>query len=435
MGNANLARIAAYGILIVSWATGARAGEWAAHDVRQLNGTAPDIQIPAKLQIVTESWNRVVAVPSLVYMPENDRLLMSVSCDYPAHAMLLSSNDHGATWSAPWYLHTNGAGNPDAGLATGLTYLGQGKAIVYGGSSRWFSTDYGATWGTPAAVGPTPDGKTWSTWDPMLVQHNASTGAVTSLMETGYAVVGAPGNGPGYERAYLRSSADLGHTWTGGIQVPQWQGISEVNILRAANGDLVAACRTDISNAFPGETLDHYEGLGVSISKDGGSTWSNVNKLYDYGRHHPSMLLMPDNDIVMTYVVRKGYDDTADGFPQFGIEAVVSHDNGQSWDLAHRYILDAWVGNRLSSDTNAWWASPQATSSVLLPDGSILTAFGTGYRSQPGPDGQPIPRDVGLVSWRLSAVPEPSALILAGTGLLTLASRAWRKRIARPRPV
>lgn len=32
----------------------------------------------------------------------------------------------------------------------------------------------------------------------------------------------------------------------------------------------------------------------------------------------------------MTYVVRKGYVNTADGFPQFGIEAVVSRDNGQT---------------------------------------------------------------------------------------------------------
>ena len=149
----------------------------------------------------------------------------------------------------------------------------------------------------------------------MLVERNASTGAVASLMETGYAVVGSPGNGPGYERAYLRSSTDGGQTWSTGIQVPQWNGVSEVDIVRAANGNLVAACRTDISDAFPGETLDWYEGLGVSISKDGGNTWSNVNKLYDYGRHHASMLLMPNNDIVMTYVVRLGYPDTPTGIP------------------------------------------------------------------------------------------------------------------------
>ena len=87
---------------------------------------------------------------------------------------------------------------------------------------------------------------------------------------------------------------------------------------------------------------------------------------------------MPNQDIVMTYVVRKGYTNDKDGFPRFGIEAVVSRDHGQTWDLDHRYILHCWTGKR-KGDTY-WWPSSQATSSVLLPDGSILTAFGTGYR-------------------------------------------------------
>jgi hypothetical protein len=59
----------------------ARAAEWKAHEVRQLGEPAVGDRVPAKLKIVTESWNRVVAVPYIVYMPENDRLLMLVSCD------------------------------------------------------------------------------------------------------------------------------------------------------------------------------------------------------------------------------------------------------------------------------------------------------------------------------------------------------------------
>ena len=112
----------------------------------------------------------------------------------------------------------------------------------------------------------------------------------------------------------------------------------------------------------------------------------------------------------MTYVVRLGYVRNAEGFPQFGVEAVVSHDNGQTWDLDHRYLLHTWVGNRKGSNESApgpqeWWASSQATSSVLLPDGSIMTAFGTGYRSKPDANNQSTPRDVGLVQWRLGDQP------------------------------
>ena len=74
---------------------------WRSHEVRQLNGQAKQIRLPARLQIVTERWNRVVAVPYIVYMPEKDRLLMLVGCDYPHHPMVLTSGDRGATWTAP----------------------------------------------------------------------------------------------------------------------------------------------------------------------------------------------------------------------------------------------------------------------------------------------------------------------------------------------
>jgi hypothetical protein len=110
------------------------------------------------------------------------------------------------------------------------------------------------------------------------------------------------------------------------------------------------------------------------------------------------MVRMPGGEIVMTYVVRLGYPRDENGFPQFGIEAIVSRDHGESWDLPHRYVLARWSGNRQGG--NEWWPSSQATSTVLLPDGSLLTAFGTGYRSQPNAQGQSAPRDVGLIRWR-----------------------------------
>ena len=102
----------------------------------------------------------------------------------------------------------------------------------------------------------------------------------------------------------------------------------------------------------------------------------------------------------MTYVVRKGYVKTKDGYPQYGIEAVISRDHGKTWDLDHKFILSSWKANR--KDDFSWWAACQSTSSVLLPDGSILTVFGTGFRThdQVGTDPtKPFPRDIGLVKW------------------------------------
>jgi hypothetical protein len=377
--------------------------QWKPHAVRRLGGGAEEVRLPAKLQIITEPWNRIVVVPYLVYMPEKDRLLMLVGCDFPHQAMSLSSDDRGATWSKPRPLHCDQQGKPDAGLCTGLTYLGDGKLFAHGTGHRWFSQDYGATWTIRSPLSPAPDGKAWYVWDPMLVERDREAGRVW-LTETGYTVD---------QQGFFRTSMDEGYTWTMPVRVPQWRGVNEIALLRAQNGDWVAACRTSINAAgkYAKETLDHYEGLGVSISSDHGATWSEVKKLYDWGRHHPSLVLMPNGDIVMTYVVRKGYVDTPDGYPQFGIEAILSRDHGQSWDLDHRYLLHVWPSNRKRiEDENApgpqpFWASSQATSTVLMPDGSLLTAFGTGYRGQPYQDICYLPRDIGLVSWRLGDAP------------------------------
>src|SRR5438093_5617163 len=67
--------------------------DWKPHAVSQLNGKAGMVQQSGKFQIVTESWNRVVAVPYIAYMPEKDRLLMLISCDYPHQAMVLTRSE------------------------------------------------------------------------------------------------------------------------------------------------------------------------------------------------------------------------------------------------------------------------------------------------------------------------------------------------------
>ncbi|MSO21712.1 MAG: exo-alpha-sialidase [Acidobacteria bacterium] len=395
-------------------------GQWKPHSVRQLNGRSEQINLPTKFQIVTENWNRVVAVPHIVYMPEKDRVLMLVSCDYPHEAMIIWSDDHGTTWTKPRYVHTDAAGKPDTGMGTGLTYLGNGIALLVAGNAKgtwtWFSSDYGETWSDRAPFPPASNRLTFNFgWDPPLIDKDPKTGKVERVVAGGYTLDRALYEGtamPGYSVGGIRFSTGVARTWGDVINVPEWYGVNEVAFVRAKNGDIVAACRTDWPKRFRKDNFDHYEGLGISISKDNGKTWSRVNKLYDWGRHHPCMVVLPNADIVTTYVVRKGYPVADDGYPQFGIEAVVSHDNGHTWDSDHRYILTTWKGIR--TGPNAWYASSQATSTVLLPEGSLLTAFGTGYRSlDPAGKGKPGPRDVGLVRWNLNTGPVNSGRRIA----------------------
>ena len=403
-------------------------GQWKKHVIRQLNKDAGETKITVKGQILSESWNRVTCSPQLVYLPEKKQVIMVLSFDYDElmsqpgmidksmlhHAMVLYSDDEGETWTDPVYVHTDADGKPDAGLAHALTYLGDGKLMLYNHvpKVRWFSDDYGKTWGNPVPIAPAPDGAKWSPWDPGLVDKDPQTGKVTRIMETGYSgqASGTAEEMLTHAQGYVRFSTDEGRTWSDAITVPEWFGVDEVCPVRAKNGDIVATCRTDIPAEYRHTDFDQYEGLGVSISKDNGYTWSKVQQLYKWGRHHASTVLMPNGDIVVSYVVRLGYPDTDDGYPQFGIEAIVSRDNGETWDMDNRYILDSWVGKIKAAScpeekikSGDWFAAPHTTSSILLPSGSILTAYGTNYRAtEKGWEPFYGPRDTGLVKWNLN---------------------------------
>ena len=182
------------GVALIASSTGV--AEWQQHEVRQQNGKDPQIRLPAQFQIVTESWHRVVAVPYIIYMSEKDRLLMLVGCDYPHRAYILTSDDRGASWTDPYPALVDKDGKPLAivgaglggDLGTGLAYLGDGNALFYvtgffSAGQRWFSRDYGKTWGDTVSFGPTSDGKSFYIWDPPLVDRDPKTGKATRIAE------------------------------------------------------------------------------------------------------------------------------------------------------------------------------------------------------------------------------------------------------------
>ena len=291
---------------------------------------------------------------------------------------------------------------PGSVLPVTPTYLGGGKVLAargQGPAGFLLSSDYGLTWQPFAPWQPAPDGQAlYGSFGPLLVDKDPRSGSVVRLADSCF---------KNDHTACIRFSTDGGRTWPEAIQVP-W--ISETTLIRAGNGDIVAATRTDGTASIPtskapydwrrvGGHQDFYSGLGVHISKDNGHTWSPVNKLYEFGRHHASMVLMPDNDLVMSYVVRLGYPDTPEGLPRYGIEAVVSRDHGRTWELGRRYVLDLWDGEWFDRSKGlVSLRAPNETYTVLLPDGSLITAFGTGFRGK----GEGTPRDIKLVRWRLN---------------------------------
>ncbi len=374
------------------------------HAVQRLNAESEPLALPAEIQWVSEPWLKEKAdenaqMPYLTYLPEKDRVLMLVETHQPIRTAFITSDDHGQTWSDRSWLSTDAQGQPQ-GVALGLTNLGGGKLMAYpenAAHDRWISSDYGQTWTTFSHKDTVPERYIW---DPLLVLKG-SQGGIEKILEASWRPTGVAWGSPEgfYSQAYFRQSVDEGRTWSEEVKVPQWLGVNEVHLIRAANGDLVAACRTDYPHRFAKHQIDHFGGLAVSISKDQGQTWSALNPLYEWGRHHPSLVVLPNGNLLMTYVVRLGLPATYQGIPQFGVEAVISRDHGQTWDKEQRYLLASWQGNMTGE--NAWFCSVQSTTTVQLPDGLILTAFGTGFRNPV--DAKVCKMDVALVRWRLAA--------------------------------
>ncbi|MBP3704260.1 MAG: exo-alpha-sialidase [Clostridia bacterium] len=97
-----------------------------------------------------------------------------------------------------------------------------------------------------------------------------------------------------------------------------------------------------------------------SESKDGGKTWSKPRQLLkNDGGSPPHLFIHSSGVLVCTY----GFRGSPRGAAPFGIKAMLSTDNGRTWDVDH----ELWM-----TETTADLGYP---STVELRDGSLLTVF------------------------------------------------------------
>ena len=86
----------------------------------------------------------------------------------------------------------------------------------------------------------------------------------------------------------------------------------------------------------------------MSVSKDNGQTWSPLKILHRGGRMHMHFLKTPDGALVMIYVMRR--DIAPDGIHyasyRRGCCALVSRDNGLTWDLSREHRLHVRLRHR-----------------------------------------------------------------------------------------
>jgi len=340
------------------------------------------------------SGDGVAAMPYLSQVPGEKRLLLMVTRGKPMKCKIMESTDEGETWSEP----LTPGGVDWLSTCWGLVCCGNGVIFMDDGAYR--STDNGKTWEW-RGLNPDPRfGKVLVGWDPPFV-FPGSDGK--HILDTAYDNRHFEAQENKVTPLY-RESFDAGATWNEWRAFTEFPGASEVHIIANAKGELVAAMRRD---PLPAPADDQASRLEYSYSTDGGKTWAPPKVVAGNGRHHPSMAVLPDGRIAMSYVVRTGYPDT-DGKYTYGIEAVVSHDGGHTWDTAHRYLLARWTQDCLVKDIKSdrmvhvqkFYGAPQSTSTVYLPESNtLLTAYGTAENIALKDGGYVWPRQVAMVRW------------------------------------
>ncbi len=352
---------------------------WLEHRVLQGDGRGGWVSRPAKIQAVRHPTSKMTMPFGLVRMDNGELALQCSAEGKPTRPVIAFSRDDGDTWTS--FVEIPGAN----GRPMLLTYHGGGKLSFVAGR-RFFSYDYGRTW-TDSVVHPqTRQGRPFHLEGNAWVDFNEA-GKARAILELGWHY--APGKKHPRDDASVvfRRSVDGGRLWIDELSPPQWKftmrhagkswlrGVSEGAIVRAANGDLVAALRSDMPPVFfDGPHDDSLEGTAISISKDDGKTWSKMNILFYAGRHHANLQRLPNNDLVCTVVVRGDFDGLKRAGDRRGCDALISRDNGQTWNIDRRYELDAWRYDR----GDGYWVDGKCghIAAVALRDGSVISAYG-----------------------------------------------------------
>lgn len=354
---------------------------WLEHRILQGDGKGGWIARPAKMQMLRKPRGKSTIPYGIVRMENGE---IALACSWhdgkSERPVVAFSKDGGDNWTE-FHAIPGAAGRP-----MNLTYLGRGK-LTFRANKRFFSSDYGRTWPESQVPCKTSDGRPFSQEGNAWVDFGDS-GNAERVAELGWHY--KEGKWPtGAAVTVIRWSTDGGRTWHDEVHPKSWvyetehagktyrRGVSEGALVRAANGWLVAAVRTDMPPRFFNVPhSDHFEGTGVSISKDDGKTWSELTWLYDAGRMHANLQRRPNGELVMTYIVRQDVvTETMGEYASFrrGCEALVSRDHGRTWDLTRPYILYAF---EYPDPAGRYPVVCGHIGAAVLEDGSVLSACG-----------------------------------------------------------
>ena len=366
-----------------------RSLSWEDHWIYQLDGEGKRTALPARFRSLPTYEDRMVYPWGLAKMDNGEIAVAGVAgpmdnSPVPHQTVLGFSTDRGATWSD--YVPVEGCSSRPMMLA----YLGNGvlsfmSSWEKNGAHRFYSHDYGRSWTERVKLPTAPDGQQMDCEGNSQVDRDEN-GAATRVIETGQTSATDP-NHPQGVCGCIRWSSDGGRTFDRFDWPKEWiwhdthdghvyqRGVGEGALVRAADGSLVAAMRTDMPIRFVPIRYDNFEGTAVSISSDEGKTWSALQSVFGPGRMHATLVRLPNDDLVMTAVRRLHLnDDGRLASYRRGCDAVVSHDNGRTWDVDRMYVLDEF--SALGSVKQWYSVACGHLFSVALEDGSVLTTYG-----------------------------------------------------------
>jgi len=265
-------------------------------------------------------------------------------CPYGVNEMIRSSDD-GETWSEPVIINNTPMDDRDTGLlvtSSGTTIMSWFTGTQWKDLDNYkdrLSSDTLESWKRHfAKIGDETiarwDGA-WTrrsndggqTWEPAVLAGASAPHGPTELHDGRLLYVGTANPVEDYRQLAVEST-DEGRSWQriGTIPIPDdMKGLpfSEPHVVEVEPGRIISMWRHN-----PGDRpTEHY--LQQSESSDGGKTWTPTHPTPMFG-FPPHLLKLSNGDIVCTYGRRR---------PPYGERACVSHDGGETWDIANEIIL------------------------------------------------------------------------------------------------
>ena len=293
---------------------------------------------PAQLQILIYPDSTNTIPFGLIHMDNGETAILCSREKEPPKGrgtiepIIAFSKDDGATWTE----FTIIAGT--TGRPMNLTDHGKGRLSFVTNDKppfrRHFSNDFGRTWSESVDTTPSDENRHPVS---MLRATAGSTGMARAGPGRSSKWATTTPLGKATPRTMRRACLPARSTCQDldrRLAPPEWKftvehkgkkwlrGVHEGAIVRAANGDLVAALRTGepppyfdgppLPRAASTAALDNLCGTAISISRDDGKTWSEMQFLFKAGYPTPICSDCPTVNLVCTLIVR---NDIQDGKP------------------------------------------------------------------------------------------------------------------------